>query len=72
MDVFEVIVLQDIINSDRRVINEKAIKALVNEAVNIIKKCTNNYEGQFYCDLRDVQLPNYNSNLLSIRNKIRT
>lgn len=55
VDVLEVIVLQDIINSDTRVINEKAIKALVNKTVNIIKKCTNNQDGDFYYEVRDVQ-----------------
>ena len=55
MDLLEVIVLQDIINSDTRVINDKAIKALVNKTVNIIKKCTNNKEGDFYYEVRDIQ-----------------
>ena len=69
MDVLEIIVLQDIINSDTRVINEKAIKALVNKTVNIIKKCTNNQDGDFYYQVRDVQHPSCKTDLFSIRFK---
>lgn len=64
MDVLEVIVLQDIINSDTRIINEKAIKTLVNKTVNIIKKCTNNKEGDFYYEVRNVQHPTFNTDVV--------
>lgn len=64
MDVLEVIVLQDIINSDTRIINEKAIKALVNKTVNIIKRCTNNQEGSYYYEVRNVQHPTFNTDVV--------
>lgn len=64
MDVLEVIVLQDIINSDTRIVNEKAIKALVNKTVNIIKKCTNSMDGDFYYEVRDIQHPTFNTDVV--------
>lgn len=63
-NLFEIIILQDIINSDTRIINEKAIKALVNKTVNIIKRCTNNQEGSYYYEVRNVQHPIFNTDVV--------
>lgn len=63
-NLFEIIILQDIINSDTRIINEKAIKTLVNKTVNIIKRCTNNQEGSYYYEVRNVQHPTFNTDVV--------
>lgn len=63
-NLFEIIILQDIINSDTRIINEKAIKALINKTVNIIKRCTNNQEGSYYYEVRNVQHPTFNTDVV--------
>lgn len=46
-DLFEIIVKQDIINSDTRRIDRKGIDQLISKLVGLLKKCMNNKEGEF-------------------------
>ena len=54
-DLFEIIVKQDIINSDTRRIDRKAIDQLVSKLVSIIKKCTNDKTGEFLYQVRNIR-----------------
>lgn len=64
IDVFEIIVLQDIINSNTRIVDDKAIKSLIHKTFNFIKKCTNNKEGVFYYQVRNIQHPTFNTDII--------
>ena len=54
-DLFEIIVKQDIINSDTRRIDRKAIDQLVSKLVSIIQKCTNDKTGEFLYQVRNIK-----------------
>ena len=54
-DLFEIIIQQDIINSDTRRIDRKAIDQLVSKLVSIIKKCTNDKTGEFLYQVRNIR-----------------
>jgi hypothetical protein len=63
-DLFEIIVKQDIINSDTRRIDRKAIDQLVSKLVSIIKKCTNNKEGEYLYQVRNIQHFIFNTDIV--------
>jgi hypothetical protein len=63
-DLFEIIVKQDIINSDTRRIDRKAIDQLVSKLVGILKKCTNNKEGEYLYQIRNIQHPTFNTDIV--------
>jgi hypothetical protein len=63
-DLFEIIVKQDIINSDTRRIDRKAIDQLISKLVGILKKCTNNKEGEFLYQVRNIQHSIFNTDVV--------
>jgi hypothetical protein len=63
-DLFEIIVKQDIINSDTRRIDRKAIDQLISKLVGILKKCTNNKEGEYLYQVRNIQHSTFNTDIV--------
>lgn len=63
-DLFEIIIKQDIIISDTRKIDRKAIDQLVSKLVGILKKCTNNKEGEFLYQVRNIQHGIFNTDVV--------
>jgi hypothetical protein len=63
-DLFEIIVNQDIINSDTRRIDRKAIDQLISKLVGILKKCTNNKEGEYIYQVRNIQHSTFNTDIV--------
>jgi hypothetical protein len=63
-DLFEIIVMQDIINSDTRKIDRKAIDQLISKLVGILKKCTNNKEGECLYQVRNIQHGIFNTDVV--------
>ena len=51
-DLYEIIILQDIINSDTRIIDKSAIQHLINKVVSIIRRCTSDKDGDYYYQVR--------------------
>lgn len=63
-DLFEIIVKQDIINSNTRRIDRKAIDQLISKLVGILKKCTNNKEGKYLYQVRNIQHGIFNTDVV--------
>ena len=63
-DLFEIIIQQDIINSDSRRIDRKVIDQLINKLVGILKKCTNNKEGEYLYQVRNIKHGIFNTDLV--------
>ncbi len=63
-DLYEIIVKQDIINSDTRKIDRKAIDQLISKLVGILKKCTNNKEGEYLYQVRNIQHEIFNTDVV--------
>ena len=63
-DLFEIIVKQDIINSDTRRIDRKAIDQLISKLVGILEKCTNNKEGEYLYQVRNIQHSTFNTDIV--------
>jgi dGTP triphosphohydrolase len=63
-DLFEIIVKQDIINSDTRRIDRKAIDKLINKLVMIVMKCTNNQDGEFIYQVRNIKHGTFNTDVV--------
>ena len=63
-DLFEIIVKQDIINSDTRRIDRKAIDQLIYKLVGILKKCTNNKEGEYLYQVRNIKHGIFNTDVV--------
>ena len=63
-DLFEIIVKQDIINSDTRRIDRKAIDQLISKLVGILTKCTNNKEGEYLYQVRNIQHGIFNTDVV--------
>ena len=63
-DLFEIIIQQDIINSDSRRIDRKVIDQLINKLVGILKKCTNNKEGEYLYQVRNIKHGIFNTDVV--------
>jgi predicted Mrr-cat superfamily restriction endonuclease len=63
-DLFEIIVKQDIINSDTRKIDRKAIDQLISKLVRILSKCTNNQEGEYLYQIRNIKHESFNTDIV--------
>ena len=63
-DLFEIIVMQDIINSDTRRIDRKAIDQLVSKLAGILKKCTNDKKGELLYQIRNIQHAIFNTDVV--------
>ncbi len=63
-DLFEIIVKQDIINSDTRRIDRKAIDLLISKLVGILNKCSNNKEGNYLYQVRNIQHSIFNTDIV--------
>jgi hypothetical protein len=63
-DLYEIIVKQDIINSDTRKIDRKAIDQLISKLVRILTKCTNNQEGEYLYQIRNIKHESFNTDIV--------
>ena len=63
-DLYEIIILQDIINSDTRIVNKSAIETLINKVIKEIRKCTNNKAGDYYYQVRTNEHEVFNSDII--------
>ncbi len=63
-DLYEIIILQDIINSDTRIVNKTAIQSLINKVIKDIRRCTNNRDGDYYYQVRTNEHEVFNSDII--------